>query len=447
MTLATATKTTKKKRQIKLSTVVQPHFRKFWNTRRPYSVLFGGRGSFKSSTTALKLVCMVKRLAQHGHKTNVIVIRENATNLRDSVYNQILWAIDKLGMTNEFDSHVNPMVIWHKRSGSMFHFYGADKPERLKSNTVGDVIAVWYEEAANFKSAEVFDQSNPTFIRQKSPWVDQVKVIWTYNPPKNPYDWINEWVDSLKGDPDYFLDSSTYKDDALGFTTKQQLDLIAKYKRNDPDYYRWLYLGEQIGLGTNIYNMNLFHAIRELPADDPLSWLATSIDVGHMQSATACSVYGVTAKGNVILLDTYYYSPAGKAVKKAPSDLDKEVHDFLVHVTGQFPGVRLLNMTIDSAEGALRNQYYKDYRVAWHPVAKEKEADMIDFVQSLLAQGRFYYLDIPNNDVFIDQHRRYQWDEKTIQSDDPRVIKVDDHTPDEFKYFVMDNADRLKLKG
>ncbi|WP_225419204.1 PBSX family phage terminase large subunit [Lacticaseibacillus songhuajiangensis] len=435
------------KTELKLSAMVQPHFYTFWRTKRPYSILLGGRGSFKSSTTALKLVSKVKRMAQAGHKANVIVVRENANNLRDSVYNQIIWAITQLHMTAEFDYRVSPMTITHKRTGSTFYFYGADKPEKLKSNTVGNIIAVWYEEAANFKGPEVFDQSNPTFIRQKSPYVDHVEVIWTYNPPKNPYDWINEWVDSVRGDSDYLVDKSTYLDDALGFTTKQQLDLIAKYKDNDYDYYSWLYLGKEIGLGTTIYNMDLFHPIKELPSDDPLSCLFTSIDVGHMQSATACSVYGLTAKGKVILLDTYYYSPAGQSVKKAPSELSPEVHAFIDGVLKQYPRVKLVNMTIDSAEGALRNQYYHDYGIRWHPVSKKDEATMIDFVQSLLAQGRFYYLDTPNNAVFIDEHRRYQWDEKTMESDNPKVVKKDDHTVDGFKYMVMDNADRLRLKG
>ena len=220
-------------KMIKLSKMVQPHFYPFWRSKAPYLILNGGRGSFKSSTVSLKLLMMLKRQAQQGHKANVIIIRENTINLRDSVYSQISWAIDMLKMTDEFVFNVSPMRITHRGTGSTFYFYGGDKPEKLKSNTVRNVIAVWYEEAANFKSAEVFDQTNPTFIRQKSPWVDQVQVFYTYNPPKNPYDWINEWIDSVRGDPDFFIDTSTYLDDDLGFTDEQQLKLIDKYKAND----------------------------------------------------------------------------------------------------------------------------------------------------------------------------------------------------------------------
>lgn len=442
--MTTSQKMTRPK--LKISTMIQPHFYLFWRSRKPYFILKGGRGSFKSSTVSLKLVMMLKKQAQLGHKANVVIIRENTVNLRDSVYSQIGWAINMLLMTDEFVFSVSPMRITHKASGSTFYFYGGDKPEKLKSNTIGNVIALWYEEAANFKSAEVFDQTNPTFIRQKSPWVDQVPVFYTYNPPKNVYDWVNEWVDSTRGDDDYFIDTSTYLDDKLGITTEQQRNLIEKYKENDYDYYRWLYLGEVIGLGTNVYNMDLFHKINQLPDDDPILYIFFSADTGHMQSATAVSCYGVTGKGNVIVLDTYYYSPAKQANKKAPSELSKDMHDFIVKMKKQFPKTAIQNRTIDSAEGAIRNQYWKDYHIRWHPIAKKKEADMIDFVQDLLAQGRVFVLETLSNQIFLAEHQKYQWDSKTIDSDDPKVIKVDDHTVDEFKYFVMDNARMLGLK-
>ena len=108
--------------------------------------------------------------------------------------------------------------------------------------------------------------------------------------------------------------------------------------------------------------------------------------------------------------------------------------------------MQVLQYTIDSAEGALRNQMYLDFAIRWHPVAKLKKVTMIDSFQSLLAQGRFYYLDTEANKIFIEEHRMYRWDEKTIQSDNPNVIKEDDHTCDVSQYFALDNAKILGLR-
>ncbi|WP_089121763.1 PBSX family phage terminase large subunit [Secundilactobacillus pentosiphilus] len=437
----------KSKLIIKTSELVNPHFKLMWVTKCPYVIAKGGRGSFKSSTISLKLVTMMKRQIQLAHKANIVCVRENTVNLRDSVYGQICWAIDMLNMTKEFTYSVSPMRINHKRTGSSFYFYGGDKPEKLKSNTIQNVIALWFEEAANFKSAEVFDQTVPTFIRQKSPWIDEVKVFYSYNPPRNPYEWINKWIEQCSSDPAYFIDTSTYLDDELGITTDQQLKLIESYKRNDYNYYEWLYLGKVIGLGTNIYNMDLFHPLVSFPDDDSIKELYFSQDSGQQVSATTEICIGLTAKGRVILLDTYYYSPAHQAVKKAPSDLAVELHDFETSREAQW-GKQAWKKSADEATSdyAIDHEYFKRYNEHWHHVHKVDKTVMIDNVQNLLATGRFYYLDNEANQIFITEHQKYQWDEKTVETDKPKVVKVDDHTCDAFQYFVLDNLVDLGLK-
>ena len=191
--------------------------------------------------------------------------------------------------------------------------------------------------------------------------------------------------------------------------------------------------------------MDNFQALAELPDDDYITDVFYSVDTGHEVSATTCGAYGVTKRGDVILLDTYYYSPQGKARKKPPSELSKDLKAFIDRVT-EWIGKAPTRMTIDSAEGALDNQFYNDYGIHWHKVAKLKKVDMIDRVQDLLAQGRFYYLKRPENEIFIAEHRKYQWDENTLQSDDPKVIKEDDHTCDSFMYLCVDNDRFLGLK-
>lgn len=424
---------------------INPHFNSVWVSPKPYNVLKGGRNSFKSSVIVLKLVYMMFRYIKAKETANVVVIRKVANTIRDSVFNKVWWAIGMFGATGRFDKTVSPFKITHKKTGSTFYFYGQDDFQKLKSNDIGNIIAVWYEEAAEFSNQEDFDQSNVTFMRQKHPRAKFVQFFWSYNPPRNPYSWINEWFESIKTHDDYLAHSSTYLDDKLGFVTEQMLKDIDRIKENDYDYYRYLYLGEAVGLGNNVYNMSTFHPLDALPSDDRLIGISFALDGGHQQSATACCAFGITAKGKVILLDTWYYSPAGQAVKKAPSQLSQDINTFIQSIVKQYR-VPTLQYTIDSAEGALRNQMYLDFGIRWHPVAKLKKVTMIDTFQSLLAEGRFYYLDTENNKVFIEEHKMYRWDEKTIQTDNPNVIKDDDHTCDVAQYFILDNANILSLR-
>lgn len=426
---------------------INRHFQPVWEAEKPYNILKGGRNSFKSSVIALLLVWLWIPYLNSGKKANIVVIRKVSNTIRDSVFNKMQWALKKFFIFKRFDTTVSPFKIIHRKTGSTIYFYGQDDFQKLKSNDINDIIAVWYEEAAEFKSAEEFDQSNTTFMRQKHEDADFVRFYWSYNPPRNPYEWINEWVEEKETDTDYLVHHSSYLNDTLGFVTDQMLKMIDRIKENDYDYYRYLYLGEPVGLGDNVYNIHNFNPLDEVPSDDYIVALFYALDGGHINSATTCLCLGLTQKGNVILLDTYYYSPAGKVDKLAPTQLSRILYTFIDR-TSKMPvcnNAPIENLTIDGAEGALRNQYYYDYEIRWNPVAKLKKAVMIDYATNLFSQGRFFYIQNENNKIFIEEHKKYRWDPKTVKKDNPEVIKEDDHTCDAFQYFCIDNAKELEL--
>lgn len=425
---------------------VNPNFKSVWLSDKPYNVLKGGRNSFKSSVIVLRLVKSMLMSIKDNQSVNVVVIRKVANTIRDSVYNKIQWALKQYDVLDDFSCTVSPFRITHKATKSSFYFYGQDDFAKLKSNDINNIIAVWYEEAAEFGSQEEFDQTNITFMRQKHESIPFVKFYWSYNPPRNPYHWINEWSEQQKSNSSYLVHSSSYLDDELGFVTEQMLKDIERIKDNDYDYYRYIYLGEPVGLGTNVYNIDLFKATDKIPRNERVVAQYFAVDSGHQQSATTCLHLVMTTVKRVYLIDTYYYSPAGKVNKKAPSTLSRELYEFITKQSKLF-NAQVRQLTIDSAEGALRNQFYQDYGQRFNPVAKKKKITMTEYVQSLLAQGRFYYLRTENNEkYFISEHKRYIWDERTIMNDNPAVVKDDDHTCDAFQYFVVDNLDDLELR-
>lgn len=436
---------------VNIQNQVQPHFKEVWTTDKPHIIMKGGRSSFKSSTGFLKLAYKMIPFINRGEKANIVVFRKVGNTIRTSVFNNVLWALDVFGIADQFKAQVSPPMITHKRTGSTFYFYGLDDPMKLKSNKIDDVVALAYEELAELDNAEQVDQTNITFIRQKKKGLDHVEVMYMYNPPRNPYNWVNEWAETKRNDQRYLVHESSYLDDELGFITPDVLEEIETVKRNDYDYYRYLYLGEPVGLGTNVYNLSQFKPLDELPDDDRLIGLYYSLDGGHSRSATAVMLFGLTAKRNVIILDIYYYSPEGKTNKKAPSDLSKDVHEFITKTSSleHLQRLPIRRRTIDSAEGALYNQYRKDYGVYMNKVAKKHKDVMIDYTHVLLAEGRLYYLKKPHDigmknagaiDVFIDEIKKYMWDEKTIHDDHPKVIKEEDHIIDCFQYGCVDNA-------
>lgn len=437
-------------RVVKVSELINPIFFEPYRSSKNNVVLKGGRSSTKSSLISIRLVLDFLK----DTNGNVICLRKVAKYLSTSVYEQIKWAIYTLGVEQQFRFLKSPLKIEHKKTNTAFYFYGVDDPQKLKSAKIakGHVMALWFEELAEFKGVEDIDVVADTFIREKLENGKNVQVFYSYNPPRNPYEWINEWVDDKSKDEDYLIHHSTYLDDERGFLSEQMISKIEKYKETNLDYYKWMYLGEVIGLGDLVYNVELFKP--KTPEsdnplfvfkDDPIRYISFATDTGHQVSATATVAMGITRQRKAILLDTYYYSPAGKSVKKAPSELAEDIYNFVERVQKKYP-VPILKETVDSAEGGLRNQYYKDYGKRLNPVAKKEKLTMIDNVIDLMSQGRLYYIPNKNNEIVIEEHRKYQYDEKTLKTPKPKVIEVDDHSCDAIQYFCLDNARELRLK-
>lgn len=422
---------------------INPVFYELWLAEEPRIIAKGGRSSFKSSVISLKLV---KDFIEDPNG-NVVVMRKVAKYLRTSVYEQIQWAIYTMGLQDQFIFREAPMKIIHKATKTAFYFFGVDDPMKLKGAkiAVGYVMALWFEELAEFVGIEDIDIVEDSFIREDLGDGRSVRVYMSYNPPRNPFNWVNEYVKAKETDEDTLVHSSSYEDDELGFLSGQMLKKIEQYKEDDYDYWRWMYKGEVTGYGDTIYNAAHLQPASGIPTNDRLMLVFISTDVGHMQSATTHLAIGLTRKGHVYLLDTYYYSPANKLVKKAPSELSREYKQFIDRVRKEW-GKPIHTYTIDGAEGALRNQVYKDYRIRMNPVAKRDKLTMIDFVTTLFAEKRFFYITREENNVFVSEHETYRMDEKTIAAGKkPKPIEVDDHTVDAFQYFVIDNLKILKL--
>lgn len=428
------------------NTMICPHFANILYSSSLNKVFKGGRGSTKSSVISLQLVMDFLQDPQ----ANVLIMRKVANTIELSVYEQIKWAIYMLHVDSLFEFKKSPYRIVDKRNGTAFYFSGVDDPQKLKSMMIakGYVRYLWFEELAEFDSWQEVDTVRASFTRKQLPPGAHVVTYYSYNPPKNPYEWINEWVTQREGMSNWYVDHSTYEDVTLpNILSQDYIDEINTVKSNDFDYYRWMYLGEVVGLGNSIYNAELFHPLDSFPDDDDIVELCTGQDSGQQVSATTELNIALTRKKRVILLNTYYYDPVGKMRKKAPSDIAKDLHETEEKWVKQW-GRHFYKQSADSATSdfALDHEMEKQYNQHYHHVAKTEKTKMIDNVQNLLATGRVYYLDTPENQIFIKQHRDYRWDEDTLQTDNPRVIKENDHTCDAFQYFVLDNLRDLGLK-
>jgi len=195
-------------------------------------------------------------------------------------------------------------------------------------------------------------------------------------------------------------DYRTVPKEWIGVIAIEEAERIKKF---DNKRYRWIYLGEVIGLEGLIYNPEQIEWVESDYLEKNkvrILYLDFSVDGGHQTSATTCGCFGYGSDGYWYLLDLYYYSPYEKTRKKAPSELSQDIFKFEMAMLKKYK-CGIDQETIDSAEGALRNQLYKDWGKTFHPVNKGKnKEELIDYSIDFLAKGKFRVLDNNNNKIF-----------------------------------------------
>ena len=73
----------------------------------------GGRGSLKSSAISIFIIMLMLL----DPTINVIVFRKVGLTIKTTVYEQIAWAIEKLGLNDFFIARVSPPSFIYKKTG------------------------------------------------------------------------------------------------------------------------------------------------------------------------------------------------------------------------------------------------------------------------------------------------------------------------------------------
>ena len=208
--------------------------------------LKGGRASGKSSYVSIESPLGIVT----DPEANAIVYRKVADTLRSSVYDQILWGIDKLGLMQYFDPKVSPMEITYIPTGQKIIFKGADDAKKSKSIKLrrGYFKYLWFEELAEFSSIEDIRTIKASINRANKRTI----TFYTYNPPQTMDNWTNK--EALENRPSRLVHHSTYLDIPRQWINQQFIDDAENLKETNERAYRHMYLGEVTGTGGQVFD-------------------------------------------------------------------------------------------------------------------------------------------------------------------------------------------------
>lgn len=147
---------------VSISKLVGGGYDCFWTTKKLYRVCKGAKGSKKSKTCAYWYIFNMMKFYPHA---NTLVVRRYFNDIRDSCFNDLLWAIDHLGVAHLWKSTLSPMELVYQPQGPdkpvvKILFRGMDDASKLASIGVrtGSLCWVWVEEAYQITNEQEFDK-------------------------------------------------------------------------------------------------------------------------------------------------------------------------------------------------------------------------------------------------------------------------------------------------
>jgi phage terminase large subunit len=233
-----------------LKSVVAPSFYKVHKDikqqKHTHYWLGGGRGSTKSSFVAIELILGIMK----DPNGNCVVLRKVKDTLKESVFDQLVWAIDVLNVSQYWHIPEAKLVLTYIPTGQQIRFRGADKPKKIKSMKFarGYCKYIWYEEVDEFNGMEEIRMINQSLMRGG----EKFTVFYSYNPPKSANNWVNAEV-QLTRDDRLFHHSNylTVPKEWLG----EQFIIEAEHLRDTkPTSYQHEYLGEVTGTGGEVFD-------------------------------------------------------------------------------------------------------------------------------------------------------------------------------------------------
>ena len=247
--------------------------------------LAGGRGSTKSSFASIEIVLNIMRDGVKGNMTNALALRRYSNTLRESVFEQMLWAVNVLGVSAIWKPSVSPMQLVYLRTGQKIIFRGVDDATKLKSIKVGSgyIKYLWVEEANEFEGEEKLRNVLQSVIRGG----EKYTCFYSYNPPKAARNWVNQYV--AVEHPDTIVHHSDYRTVPPDWLGEKFLAAAEHLKKIKPEAYLHEYLGEVTGTGGEVFDNVLLRKI----TDDEIAIfdnLRRGIDWGYAADPFAYNV-------------------------------------------------------------------------------------------------------------------------------------------------------------
>lgn len=226
--MSTASKDSTSSQQARKRVPVNDAYLPFINDDHRYLILYGGAGSGKSFFSAQKTI--LRLTTQKGHR--ILGTRKVKDTIRNSIYQDLLNAIDNMGVRGEFHTNKKEFKLSHN-SGNEIILAGLDDVDKLKS--LSGITSIMCEEADQMAEQD-FDQLD---VRMRGETASYKQIVMTFNPVDEKH-WLKRRFFDNEEPKAAFL-HTTYSDNY--FIDEEYKEILESKGKVDENFYRVYVLG------------------------------------------------------------------------------------------------------------------------------------------------------------------------------------------------------------
>lgn len=380
-----------------------------------------GRVTAKSTSNDIAAISLMRQ----SRKNNIWYCRAEKVDIRDTVFASMVSSIQFMGLEDEFEWSTSPFMIKCRTTGAKCYFSGINgKTDDDISATKGFVpqgktLALCIlDEADEVKHPNHIDAWQSTAVRFLLPYG---KMVFAHNPPLSRSHWsVKYFGDRIRNGAAHI--HCTWIDIQDILSPRTISDILRK-KRDDPEGYRYWYLGEPVSFRGMVYPqfnrdthiVSIWQLIRD---GDRVVQLVLGLDEGTAFDSTCVSALCIMASGLCVCVDCFENDPVERG-QQSPSQQSMAIWQWLLGLLGQFPFLSNVprHWIFECAEGGqmLKLQFESDTGEDCMLVTQKSIMGDIIRVRNMLAEKILLFSvdGEVNTWTLINDIENYMFDEKT----------------------------------
>ncbi|MBO3793243.1 MULTISPECIES: PBSX family phage terminase large subunit [Bacillus] len=395
--------------RVSLKEIVGGGYKTFWNYEGRYRVVKGGRGSKKSTTTALNIIYRMMQFPQ----ANTLVVRKVFKDHKDSTYAQLKWAIRRLKVEHLWEWTKSPLEIRYKPTGQKILFRGLDDPMSVTSITVdvGFLCWAWFEEAYQILNEDDFNKVDMS-IRGELPPGYFKQITLSFN-PWNEKHWLKRRFFDVQDNNILALTTNYKCNEFLGDDDRQLFDWM---KKNNLRRYKIEGLGEWgIAEGAIFTNWREFAFDRFEIAKREGVKSAFGLDFGFTTdpSALACSLVDIKNRELYIFDEMYKPGLLNNEIAETITDMGYRKELIIADSAEQKSIAELRKYGLKKIKPAEKGpdsikagiQFLQQFTIFIHPKCSNAAMEFSNYVWDKNKDGKLINKPIDEYNHFIDALR------------------------------------------